>query len=500
MYLTKNNPILQFNLHCSWFSIFRFFRCSFLILSFVFFFGGYLLNDFNLILIGVLLLFGSNIIYSFSDIKKHIVFFFFHITFFTFLLSRPTISMFRGNVWWYFDFSAVCFALNALFLTLLFMRIGVIIGEELSKRYEKNIFKSDLIKSESDFQKSLQIISLIFFFITMGVYMLLQMEKLAFIQGREYAEIYLNFKSAYPSYVQTIASMMKYALCFFLATLPSKRLSFIPLLLYLLSAVPALIIGQRNPIVLNAIFILLYYIIRDTLNDNQRWLGKKEIIFLLVCSPVIIIFLGMYNYLRDGVDVSMGIVASIVDLFYKQGVSFDVLCRAYLAIPYLPDIVAKNYTFGPFLDYFQHGSIAQALFDATPLGSQNSEIKAIYGNNFSHSMSYVAHPEYLSGHGWGSSYVLETFADWGYIGIVLFSLVLGLFFVLQWFAIYKNTFTRAIILVCMLSLFFIPRAEATGWLSFFITAQFWLSAIFCYFLAGLCSRRYSFGFSRRIGS
>lgn len=490
-----NHFILRQNGRCLFGAVLQFCRYSFFLIAFALFFCGYFLQFPNMILCGVLFLFLSNLLYSFADAKRRIVFLLFHVTLFTFLLSRPFISMLRGNVWWHFDAAAVSFALNALFLTLLFLRLGAIVGEAvLDRKNERGLLRTSKADSEyvSDFRRSLQIVSLIFFIITMSVYLMLQIEKLIFMQGRNYAEIYSDFHTVFPFYVETLASMMKFALCFFLATMPSKRVAVVPLFVYWMSAVPALIIGQRALIVLHTLFILLYYIFRDIRGDERRWLGNGEILFLLACSIPVLFFLGSYNYIRDGAAVSMGVWDSIVDLFYKQGVSFDVLCMGYSALPDLPDVISKNYTFGPFIDYFQHGTIAQTFFGAQSLGSGNSEIMAIYGHSFADSLAYTIHPGYLNGQGYGSSYLLETFADWGYGGIIVFSSILGMLFSFVYTFFYKNTFVSAITLICLLNLFYIPRAPATSWLQFLTTMQFWLAAIFCYTVAGLCCRSYSF--------
>ncbi len=487
--------ILQWSERYPLCAVVQFFRYAFFLISFALFFCGYYWCAPNVSLCGVLSLFLSNLLYGFSAARQRIVFLLFHATLFTFLLSRPFISMLRGDVWWYFDFSAVSFALNSLLLTLLFLRFGEIFGEAILSRslQKRNVCQLDK-NSEYvwNFRHALQIISLIFFILTMSVYLMLQIEKLVFMQGRDYAEIYSSFRTTFPFYVETLASMMKFALCFFLATMPSKRLAFLPLFVYWLSAVPALIIGQRSLIVLHTVFIFLYYIFRDIKGDAQCWLGKGEVVFLFACGVPVLFFLGAYNYIRDGVGVSLGLWDNIVDLFYKQGVSFDVLCMGYSALPDLPDVIPKNYTFGPFIDYFQHGSLAQILFGAESLGSGNSEVIAIYGHSFADSLAYTIHPGYLSGHGYGSSYLLETFADWGYCGVICFSSILGMIFSSAYAFFCKNTFISALTLVCLLNLFYIPRASATSWLQFLTTMQFWLAAIFCYITAGVCSRQYSF--------
>ena len=466
---------------------------AFCILAFGIFAIGCISGIFNVLLSGILLLLFSNIAYGFCDWRKRIVFLIFNFTFFTFLLARPTISMLRGNVWWYFESESIYFSVTVLILSLFFLRIGNALFEHfLFFRHKNGLKPKECVDKSSNesFTETLQIISLIFFAVTIAFYLVTEIEKLVFMQGREYEEIYTSFSSQLPSAIQTIAAMMKYALCIFLATLPSKRRAFIPLAMYVISGLPDLIIGIRNTIVLNVIFVLLYYLLRDILEKHSIWFSKTEKILVVLLCPIALLFLSAYNYIRAGETVSLGVWDSIVDLFYKQGVSYDVLCMAYEALPDLPDVVSKNYTFGPFIDYITRGSLGQLLFDSLPLGSQNSEILAIYGNSFAHSMSYVAHPEYLQGHGWGSSYILELFADWGYLGVSFGSLLLG--GVLSWmvYSFKKSTMTRIIILLCSTQIFFCPRSGALSWISFIITLQFWIAVAFCYILTALCNKKY----------
>ena len=465
--------------------VLAYFSYAFIPVSLGLFAIGYLLSNFNIILCGVLSMFLSNLVFCFLEVKSRSILLILHVTLFTFLLSRPTISMFRGNEWWYFDDESVYFALNALMLTLAAIRAGASFCGSIIKSKNKTVtpVTSSLADNKESFIYCLQTVAMVFFFLTMAFYLIKQGEKLVFMSGRDYEEYYTSFKSQLPSVVYTLSAMMRYSLCVFLATFPSKAKAFIPLALYFISEVPTLIIGLRNPIVLNAIFVFLYYILRDALGDKQKWIGKIERWAIVLIVPVAMVLLSAYNYLRQGQSADMNVFESIVDLFYKQGVSFDVLCMGHNAIPDLPDVIDKNYTFGGIIDYIKHGSIAQNFFGAIDLGSHNSELLAVYGSSFAHSMSYVAHPRYLEGEGWGSSYLLETFADWGYIGILVFSLVLGAITVWMLSGMKKGVLLRTVILVGLTNLFFIPRAEATGWLSFLFTVQFWLAICFCYFCA-----------------
>ena len=173
---------------------FHYLNYALIAISFGVFAIGYLSGNFNVILCGVLCMFVSNMIYSFLNWKSHIIFLILHGTLFTFLLSRPTISMFRGNEWWYFDVDAVCFALNALMLTLVFMRIGAAVAiEYINRGASLPTIVSEVRDDRESFIYTLRIISLIFFFATMAVYLLCELEELIFMQGREYEEFYFSF-------------------------------------------------------------------------------------------------------------------------------------------------------------------------------------------------------------------------------------------------------------------------------------------------------------------
>ncbi len=465
---------------------------------------GYTVGWFNLSMCGILCWFFGNVVYGFTQWRKRLIFLVFHGMIFTFLLSRPFISMCRGAVWWYYQPETVQFALNLLWVTLLCLRLGSMLAEVfLCKDTETapHIFPRNRgyeVYEETDFLKNLRLVALLFFLITTVFFWMVQLEKLVFIQGKEYSDIYISYTSSLPGFVFTLRDMCPYALCIFLATFPKKRWVYPVLILYVLGTVPNLIIGARNPLVLAVLFSFVYFLLRDILEGRSYWFGKTEKIAAAVLIPVALVFLSFYNYIRDGESVSMGIWESVVDLFYKQGVSFDVLCIAYEALPDLPDVVAKNYTFGPFLDYITRGSMGQFLFGTEGIGTQNSEIVALYSNSFAHSMSYVAHPGYLQGHGYGSSYLLELFADWGYLGVALGSTVLGGFMRFMTDGMKKNIFLRTVVLLGLLNLFFIPRAEATEWLSFLIKFQFWLAVGFCFLLAATFNKTYTVSCGKKV--
>lgn len=456
-----------------------------IILSYcIVFIPGYFMVNYNLMLTGILVIWLVNVITALADVRRNIIFLFFNFAFFTFLLSRPVISMIRGDKWWYFNQKNVLFAMTVLVLAVTFLFVGKEIGDKVV-RYRKGKMKKS---PEVYNSRNIKIISMIVYAVSLAAYFILELEKLVYVSQYSYTAYYSNFVSKAPYIIYVISTFFKYSLCMFLITRPSKQEAFIPLAFYLLSAVPQLLIGIRNPIVLNAIFIFLYYCIRDIMGDKEKWLGKAERTVILLFLPFILAFLGVYNYIREdrAVENGMGIFSLIVDLFYKQGVSFDVLCIAYGTIPYLPERTIRNYTFGGFIDYFTHGTIAQLLGGKGLLPGNNLE-QALYSNSFAHNMSYIAKgQDYLEGHGFGSSYILETFVDYGYAGVVISSIIFGFLCIYAMRLVQLNKYTFYVTLIGLTSLFFVPRAETTGWLTFLLTAQFWISTLVIVFASGLC--------------
>ena len=472
-------------------------RYCILILSFAFFLNGYLLELYNVMLVGVLLMSAHNFIYGFENFHKRILFVFFNFSFFIFLIGRPFIRLLQGKEWVNFEKPAMYFALGSIFISLIVFFAGGVFAESMiSSKKSKPI---EAYKTDKDYIDKIKRFALFLFYIAAAAFIISEISKIIYMSGRDYVEYYLTYENTLPLPIRALGSLMNPALCIFLAAMPKKRTTVIPFIIFIISSVPMLIIGQRNPIVLNIMFILAYYFIRDISIIKKglqfkKWVGKREKIAIIILLPLVIIGLGVYNYTREGQEMANTSPISVVsDFIDKQGVSFDVLSRGYNAIPDLPDEGIKCYTFGDLIDYYTRGSIGRMVFGTEDLGKGNNALRAIYGNNFSHSMSYAARgQEYLEGHGWGSSYILETYADFGWAGVIVFNFLLGMLLIYLIKFIKSGWLISSISLYALTSIFFMPRAEATGFLSFLYTHYFWMAVIFCLFAAKLCVKKYSF--------
>ena len=481
-------------------------RYSLLVLSAAIAVIGAVWGIFNVTLVGILLLFLHNLLYSAQQIRSRVLFLFFNITTFVFLICRPVIDMFRGDIWWQdFSVESVWFALTALYLTLLFLFAGALLGERVIRRREAKRTEETAGGRDACCQQDPagrpsgafypmpadRVLGHVLLF--HALFFMVEFEKLSFMSGREYEEYYTSFQTQMPAVIRAFDTMMVYFLCIFLATMPSKAMTFLPLCLYLLSAIPSLLIGIRNPIVLNAIFVFLYYFLRDIRENSRRWLGYGEKTIIALMAPAAILFLGAYNYIREGASMEAGGIGGLLlDFLRKQGVSFNVLCIAYDSMPTVASFDAGNYTFGDFIDYFLHNGMVEKFLGLPNLGTGNNVISATQGHSFSHAMSYAAMGDsYLQGHGYGSSFVLETYYDFGWLGMIACALIFGFLLIMfvQWFQ--KGWLASTVTMISLTTLFFIPRASTTRWIVFIVTAQFLIALVFSYVVAQMCVKSYT---------
>lgn len=448
--------------------------CLFLV-GITLFFSSYNTDSFNTILTGIMIVFLSNVIATLYDFKHKYILFFFYICIFTFLLSRPFISMCKGNVWWDYSYDANKKALLILFVSLIFLRLGDFVISFISNRV-KSKRNNTKIETDSRLRRSSLLFYIVFIIINIiyGVYSYVT-------ASATYADVYIAESLSSFSLLRTIASLAIFPLCIYLSTNPKKRDSVICLILYIISTIPNLLIGTRADFVLAIIFTLIYFIYRHLYFKDEKWIGKLEIWLLIIFVPVGLFGLGALNYLRDNQATSFNFVDGIVDFFYKQGVSYDVMTYAMEFEDAVHATNSNNFVFGSIIDTIQHGTIG-TLLGGSSLGG-NTIIHATEAHSFAHTLAYtVVRDDYLSGHGLGSSFILEAYFDGGLFGVGLISFIYALFLTGASRLLKKGNFLRIIVFIVLSKIMLAPRAEALGSITFLFTIQFWLVVLLVYLI------------------
>lgn len=355
-------------------------------------------QNFNLALVGVLINYAICIFYALKNIKYNFYYFLFLVVIFVFILSRPTISMLRNDIWLYYSTNAAKWSLIGVYLSLVGLMIGNFVSDYIirPKIKEKECPSKNLITRNKN---KIRKVFFILFFISFISMLAVEINKYIYMIGKDYATYYTEYKNNMPSIINFWADTMVYFLIVYLIAQPSKKMSIITLVMYIITKLPMLLIGERGSIVIAVIFAIVYIWYRNTIEEDEKWITKKQIIWSIGLCFIGVIGLGMYNYARSDEEIpSYNPFNIAIDFVFKQGVTYDVLNLGYDSLDILPNKEGKNYTFGGFIEYAKYNSISTKIFNIEPLPNTNSVRKAMEGDNFSHAMSYVAKNDYLSGH------------------------------------------------------------------------------------------------------
>lgn len=350
--------------------------------------------------------------YAYSDIDNRGMLFAFLIAFFVFLLGRDFLQEFFKYKVENFDQKTQNHAWISSSISLLTI---IMVYPLCSKRYKKKISKRK--KENKIYTLIAQKISRIVYYFSWVFAVTSKIVVGMFVSARGFTDYYTDYSEYLSgnSYLYIISKMeliMPVAWCIYLATLPSKKQIKIPLILYILYLIVSLGSGQRSTAILGILFVFVYFIYRNGMNSEEKWLTKKMIVGIILILPFLAVFVSAYNIWREGGNASsLNFFEGILNFFYDQGVTGNVLKRAYM---YKNQIPKQIYTLE-----FLHSGILARLFNIKVYHG-NTVDHAMYGGSFTHTLGYtVMNSAYLAGRGTGSSYIAELYQDFGYTGIIL---------------------------------------------------------------------------------
>ena len=444
-------------------------------------------NSIQVLLFTVLLVLFSSILYTFNNLRYYIIHLLFYITIFIFLVSRPTIDYFKNGVLNTYQVDAYRFA----FISVIISLVGLTIGGFLVSKKERVINNYNKNEERKNWVSYIRKTSLSVFIVSYPFYLIRLVERLIYRMNFSYYEYYANFKSELPYFTYILSTFVVYAMCIYLATKPKKFYSALVLGAFVFANVINLLVGTRNPFVLSVIFAFLYYFIRNQ-EEKDKWIGLKEKLVLYIGTPLMMVAMGLLNYVRDDAEINKtGIFDILLDFIYKQGTSFGVLTRGYLYESNLPIKEFRNYTFSPIIEYFSKGNLA-ILFGGKPFTASNNSVElALQSDRYPHNISYIVmKEEYLEGHGIGSSYIMEIYTDYGLTGVFLFSTLLGILFILMMRIAYSGKILLfGMTLLVLNNLFFMPRSSFSESFFSLFTMQFWGIIIVIFASAGLLKNK-----------
>lgn len=440
---------------------------------------GCLISVANLITLGAMILFVFCVAWCVADLKARFLTLVMYLMQFTFWLSRPVIDGLRGNQWWYFSNDSISKAFAAIYISQLALFVGTKYAGR-TRGYVNKCFCNRISPHSFEVSKIAEWCLVGGMVITGAVNYYVEFSTYRVMKIMDYASIYTSVTPTYPKVISVLSMLFPFAVVANLSLLPHKKNSLVILGLYIISAVPSLLLGSRNEFVVRVLFAVIYFVLRGTvLPRGEQWISKLFVAVVGISALALVVFMGAYNYIRGGASVlETSIWEVFVDFFQKQGTTFDTICQGFEfeeEINALPG--PRCYTLGDIIDYFRFSSVGQWISGIAAPKNGNSVDIVMRSNSMAHRLSYVVleRHKYLAGHGRGTAYIIENYYDGGFLLIALYNLCLGTFLASIPALLRKNRFILVYFCFTALTrLYLLPRYSASSFVSFVVTPHFWL--------------------------
>lgn len=456
-----------------------------LLISIIYFIFSLIYSDINLLFISLLIFYIYSVIFAIEKIQQRLGYLFFLITFFVFLLGNYTYLFFNESDWWKpFSQGTTKNTIYCLIMALVSINFGYILGRFFKKNDNKINVPAD--SKVSRFNVSLKRVSKLIFWITFIPSFYLIIDEIIFFQAHGYLELYLSYSSGSVIF-EKLKVLNLVSFFMFLASMPNKKESKLEIFAFLLISLLTLFSGARATSITSFMTLLFYLIYRNYYDSKQLkgdiWLSKKIIFLISILIPFVVVFLSFWGYYRMNMSLEGIKVSELFFGFFKsQGESVKIINYVQeLELPY----TNISYTFGPVIFFLKYNIFSKVFFEF-PMYAPQTVDSALFGNNMSSTISYLVMPEnYLAGLGMGSTYIAELLYDYGYLGVIIFNIILGI--VLYKFSnINPNKpWLLAILLLVLNSLLTLPRDVALNWFADVINITTVGSILMIYFLAKL---------------
>ena len=199
-----------------------------------------------------------------------------------------------------------------------------------------------------------------------------------------------------------------------------------PFRIYFLTSVFTLLVGRRIIFIANALLFLGYLILRNS--ENESWINRKALVFIVFIMPLSIVGLYAMKYVRYGYDVEAdSLLSAFLGFFRQQGFTANLIM---LGKRYEENLTSDCYSLYDIIRFFRINHITRYLLRLDYIGryTGSRENLALESGSFARIISYtVVRARYLFGYGMGSCYIAELYHDLGYAGIVIGSLIYGFF-------------------------------------------------------------------------
>jgi oligosaccharide repeat unit polymerase len=432
---------------------------------------GSIISNYYILTFGLFFIYVADFIFVWKKKQQRRMVLFFLVSFFTFLLGRILLYTFTGLKWWS-DISKneALVVIRGIYLALLCLPIGIVISEH-TRLFRKAADEYSGTITTTSKTLSIRQVAAFLFWTTLAANVYEILNQVIFVIRNSYIESYLSYGGV-GIIVSRLASVNKIAFFLFLATNPPKQQAKQPIIIWTILNMVSLLSGGRTTAVITLLVLLYYFIYRDEhlLEDEAPWLTGKMKRIMIIATPIFIVFLAAWNYLRNSQNVDLGFASLFFNFFERQGGSYKLLAYATRYSGKLPQ---KFYTFGPVINFLR-GNIFISALTGFKMPAQNTVAAATSGYSYGQAISYIIQPwNYLAGLGLGSSYLAELYYDFGYIGIALFNIILGVLLSILSRTLPNNVMSIFFMLVILDSILNLPRNACLDWFTSLTSVTLW---------------------------
>lgn len=462
-------------------------------------FGGYY-NEF-----AADLMFAANIVLNLAvisdlvcSIRQNFPFLAFVGTYNILLLGRVYVSFFAhySDILYYLEaknFYNLFMALQVVTMALLCIYLGYrLFGPFFAKREKKIREKNWAAVSQDPLLPIIRQISTVILLISSVASFYTLMQSILNVLRSGYLGSFTQVSEAsIPSVVSRLSMFFVPSFAVFLATMPHRRQLYLPMTVYGVYLLATLFTGRRNTFVCEAITILIYFVLRDSLNKKEKRIFKKRTVVGGGLFAVVAMYLlQLMAEIRAYGQLSYRSFAdTVVNFLYSQGASFRVVIQTVNSWDLFNHAMTWKYLFYPFELFVHNNIITKSLFGLSPIIEVQTTAFVVSTHNYAHALTYMVDPSrYLSGGGFGTSFVAEAYIAFGFVGVVLVGIGVG--FILRFFS---SMLTRSwvVIACCLIAIrdfVYIPRSFAFLWVTNVFNLTYLCLYIAIYFLALLIAK------------
>lgn len=350
--------------------------------------------------------------YAYNDLDNRGILFVFLIAFFVFLLGRDAVTEFLGLGVENFSYQEE----NHAWISFIISLVSICSGYIFFTNYNNNesIKNCEITFNITSRGVNVKKLCKYIFYVLIMFSAISRIQIINYVKDSSFTDYYVDYSTHLKNnelfyFISKLELAMPIAWSIYLGTFPKKQEIKTPLIVYFIYLLISLGTGQRSTSMLGILTIFVYFTLRNS--NEETWITKKMLVKIFFILPFLAVFISLYEIWREGNSLdSFSFYEGLIKFFYDQGVTSNVVKRAYT----LKDVIPKQiYTLE-----FMHSGVLARIFNIPVYHGNNME-HALYGGSFTHTLAYfIMNASYLSGRGTGSSYIAELYQDFGYLGIV----------------------------------------------------------------------------------